>query len=320
MVLKVKQDVVMIQPITEIPEGNRIKLSLNGGILTKGQPTEVLAGSGESAEDAENPESGKPPVLSLKIQGEGRVSQAGELEPRKAGGVLGKKYNLGRGTHHPRFHSHCFIPPRLKRGERWKKHPSFSLPVSDPLLVPSFCWPNQKPVGRSQLLGARTAKRKGSGSREGLGAERQKALGNSITSLSLGCDSGWQDEVWASDLISQKSTRKYHFGKIICFKKIQNPLALLHSSPLFKFYLNLSFRLPPSNTEVFGSNSPLVGRLCFYPESLLNCRKSLYNCQDLGNFPKIPIKVGDNFSQKSIQPPTDDSIHHFFDKCQMHWK
>lgn len=72
-----KQDVVMIQPITEIPEGNRIKLSLNGGILTKGQPTEVLAGSGESAEDAENPESGKPPVLSLKIQGEGRVSQAG---------------------------------------------------------------------------------------------------------------------------------------------------------------------------------------------------------------------------------------------------
>ena len=81
----------MIQPITEIPGGNRIKLSLNGGILMKGQPTEVLAGSGESAEDAESPKSGKPPILSLKIQGEGRVLQEGELEPRKAGGVLGKK-------------------------------------------------------------------------------------------------------------------------------------------------------------------------------------------------------------------------------------
>lgn len=64
LVLKVKQDAVMIQPITEIPEGNRIKLSLNGGILMKGQLTEVLAGSGKSAEDAENPESGKPPILS----------------------------------------------------------------------------------------------------------------------------------------------------------------------------------------------------------------------------------------------------------------
>lgn len=39
----------------------------------KGQPTEVLAGSGESAQGAENPEIGKPPILMLKIQREERV-------------------------------------------------------------------------------------------------------------------------------------------------------------------------------------------------------------------------------------------------------
>lgn len=43
--------------------------------------------------------------------------------------------------------------------------------------------------------------------------------------------------------------------------------------------------------------------------------------QDAGYFPKIPIKVGDNFSQMLIQPPTDgDNIHYFFDKRKMHLK
>lgn len=43
--------------------------------------------------------------------------------------------------------------------------------------------------------------------------------------------------------------------------------------------------------------------------------------QNPGNFPKIPIKVGDNFFQMLTQPPTnDDNTHHFFDKCQMHVK
>lgn len=95
----------------------------------KGQPTEVLAGSGESAEDGENPESGKPPILSLKIQGEGRVVQGGEVEPRKAGGVLGKKLQSWKREAAPEIlQGHCFTPPRLRHRERWKKHPSFSLP------------------------------------------------------------------------------------------------------------------------------------------------------------------------------------------------
>ena len=118
----------------------------------KGQPTEVLAGSGESAEDAENPESGKPPILSLKTQGEGRVLQEGELEPRKAGGVLGKKVQSWKGEAPPEI-----LQGKTEAGRALEETPQLlSSLISDPLLVPSFCRPNQKPVGRSQLLGART--------------------------------------------------------------------------------------------------------------------------------------------------------------------
>ena len=110
----------------------------------KGQSTEVLAGSGESAEDAENPESGKPPILSLKIQGEGRVLQEGELEPSRQEGCWARRYNLGRGKHHPRFYR-----VRLQQGEHWKKHPSFSLPSS---LIPYLCLLSAGQT-RSQLEG-----------------------------------------------------------------------------------------------------------------------------------------------------------------------
>lgn len=88
---------------------------------------EVLAGSGESAEDAENPEGGKPPVLSLKIQG-GKSITDGELEPRKAGGCWARGTILEGGPFHPRFYSHCFIPPRLKRESAGKETPQLLSP------------------------------------------------------------------------------------------------------------------------------------------------------------------------------------------------
>ena len=138
----------MIQPVTEIPEGNRIELSLNGGILMKGQPTEVLAGSGEPAEDAENPESGKPPILSLKIQGEGRVVQGESWSPGRQEGCWARSYNLGSGEAAPEIlQGHCFTPPRLRHRKRWKKQLLSSLS-----LIPYLCVPSAGQT-RSQLEG-----------------------------------------------------------------------------------------------------------------------------------------------------------------------
>ena len=117
----------MIQPVTEISEGNRIELSLNGGILMKGQPTEVLAGSGESAEDAENPESGKPPILSLKIQGEGRVVQGESWSPGRQEGCWARNYTLGSGKQHLRFYR-VIASHHLDWGTESAGRNSFSLP------------------------------------------------------------------------------------------------------------------------------------------------------------------------------------------------
>lgn len=60
----------------------------------KGQPTEVLAGSGDSTRDAENPETGKPPSSGGRDKGRKECYgvRAGAQERRG-------RYILKRGSH-----------------------------------------------------------------------------------------------------------------------------------------------------------------------------------------------------------------------------
>lgn len=134
--------------------------------------------------------------------------------------------------------------------------------LSAPSLWPPACAFLLLAPTRSQLEGVSLQgweQQRGKGMALGWGLRGCQSTRKLIMSLPLRPDTVWQDEMCFSDLISQKSTRKYHFGKII-FKKYKTLFFLQHFFP-FKFYLNPSFHLPPSNTEVFGSTSPPVGRL-----------------------------------------------------------
>lgn len=91
----------------------------------KGQPTEVLAGSGGSTPEAGDPEAGKPPTLKLKTQREESVFLEWQLEPRSGGGALGRSLSAERGGHR-QFSGHCFMPPALMQENR-KKFPNPSL-------------------------------------------------------------------------------------------------------------------------------------------------------------------------------------------------
>ena len=89
--------------------------------------------------------------------------------------------------------------------------------LSDPLLVPSFCWPKPEASWKESAFRGKNSKEErewlwGGGGGSGGGVRSTRQL---ITSPPLRPDTGWQDEMCFSDLISQKSTGKYHFGKII---------------------------------------------------------------------------------------------------------
>lgn len=139
------------------------------GILTKGQPTEVLAESGESAEDAERTQrAANLPCPQSEDTGGGKsITGRGSWSPGRQE-VLGKKYNLGRDTPPEILQSLLHTTLDWKRGERWKKHPSFSLPsLWSPtcafllLAKPEASW--------KESAQGKNSKEEGSGSREGLG-------------------------------------------------------------------------------------------------------------------------------------------------------
>lgn len=134
--------------------------------LMKGQPTEVLAGSGESTRDAKNTGNGKLLILRQKIQREEKVPGMRaraqdrrkvtdqELQPWKGGATT-----LKRGSYHQRLFRvialYCLHWCRERVGRNIPASLSPSLWSS----AYTFHWPKQKPIGRNQLLGARTGRR-----------------------------------------------------------------------------------------------------------------------------------------------------------------
>lgn len=111
--------------------------------LMKGQPTEVLAGSGESTwtQDANNLETcttTTPPPHQPSLPKAGDT-KAGECywhdswSPREQERLQSRSYNPEKGKLLPEvFEGHYFIPPALK-GQSRKKYPNFSL-LSSPIL------------------------------------------------------------------------------------------------------------------------------------------------------------------------------------------
>lgn len=153
----------------------------------------------------------QPPILRRKIQREDSVllEWDGEKEGPWAGAPVLKREPLEISQ------DHCIPPAALKQGESKKKYPNICLlPLSDPLLVPSI-GPEQKLVGRNP--GARRWVRT---AENGPWVAVWAAGSSAPNRLSLRPNAGWQDQVCASDLISNTSTRKYHLGVFPCLEKL----------------------------------------------------------------------------------------------------
>lgn len=136
-------------------------------VLMKGQPTEVLAGSGESTwtQDAKNLESGNLPTPSHHLPQAGDT-KGGECywhdswSPREEERLQSRSCNPEERKLLPEVsEGRCFIL-NLHWRERAERNTTTSPSSFLWSAAYTFNWLKQKPFGRNQLVGARTEERK----------------------------------------------------------------------------------------------------------------------------------------------------------------